>query len=366
MSETTTTTRKARAKKSTGPIDMNTSIDKIVPLFKSKEPKAAIFMHQTPDPDAIGSAVGLQYLLKHKYKVESDIFYAGEVSHRQNQTLMNVLSFSFYGPDHYGKNKKSYDAGICVDCNPSNVFIEGVDDSTIDLVIDHHKIETSNNSVVYDVRNCGSCATIIADLMREIDCLTKGDEGKTVATAMIVGMRTDTNDLLSANMTDLDFDAYKNILALADGQKITMIVNYPKASYYFELLSKVIAESTIKNTTYIASVGLISEAKRDVLPSIADEIVRMEGISTSIIFGIVNDRISVSVRSEDVTLDVNAFCKKIFGDEFSGGKYGSGGASIPLGFFGGIASEPDAVKDKTVDAIKTKLTHIIEKEVTSE
>lgn len=345
--------------------DRSTCFDKLSELLSRKDAKAAIFMHITPDIDAIGSAIGIRYVLMRKFGIASDIFHAGEVSHRQNQTLVNVLSLSFMHEKKYIEMKENYNIRICVDCNPANVGIQELAKTGVNLIIDHHRIEPPEG-VVADVRVTGSCASIVWDIMDKLDCIPDGDDAKTIATAMVIGIRKDTMDFLSSSLTELDFKAYKSLLPLADFQKVQLIINFPKAKYYYDLLSRAVKEGTTVNTTFIASVGLISEGKRDALPDIADDIVRMEGISTSVIFGIIDDRISVSVRSEDVALDVNAFCKRVFGDEFSGGKYGAGGASIPLGFMSGLTGDPVEVKDKLVEAIKSKIVHLVGKEVKSD
>ena len=66
-------------------------------FFKEKQTdtsKVCIVMQHTPDPDAIGSALALEWLLEEKYDLPCDIFYSGEASHPQNQTELNVLDIS--------------------------------------------------------------------------------------------------------------------------------------------------------------------------------------------------------------------------------------------------------------------------------
>ena len=60
----------------------------------------------------------------------------------------------------------------------------------------------------------------------------------------------------------------------------------------------------------------------------------MEGVTTSVIFAFINDRVVASVRSKNPSFEVNSQCQRIFGKEFAGGKQGAGGASVPLGVLG--------------------------------
>ena len=52
-----------------------------------------IQMHNFPDPDAIASAYGLQYLLKAK-GVESTIIYKGKVNHGSSYTMVQKLGIN--------------------------------------------------------------------------------------------------------------------------------------------------------------------------------------------------------------------------------------------------------------------------------
>ena len=64
---------------------------------------------------------------------------------------------------------------------------------------------------------------------------------------------------------------------------------------------------------------------------LADETVRMEGIETAIICGVVGDSIQINVRNQNDATDVNDFCRKVFGKAYGGGKAGAGRIVYPLG-----------------------------------
>jgi nanoRNase/pAp phosphatase (c-di-AMP/oligoRNAs hydrolase) len=50
-----------------------------------------ILPHNDPDPDAIAAAVGLRYLLKEKFQVESRIAYQGYIGRAENKALVRYL-----------------------------------------------------------------------------------------------------------------------------------------------------------------------------------------------------------------------------------------------------------------------------------
>jgi len=326
--------------------------------------RVAIFTHVNPDPDSIGSAVGIQWILKKKFSISSDIFYGGEISHPQNKTLINVLSIVLKVIDDY--KPELYHKVILVDCTSQNVGI----DLNVDVVIDHHRAKIKSEDFEFvNMQQVGSCCSLVYDLMEKLD-VKLGEEdddgGGSVATTMLIGIKTDTNDLLSDNTADLDHYAYQKLAKCADMTRVSAILNYPLPKYLFDIEGQALSEENSRqiNAAIVSYIGLITPAKRDCLPILSDKFIRMEGITTAIVFSVVEDNIEVSVRSKDVALDVDAFCKKIFGKDFSGGKYGSGGARIPLGFFSISQQQNEEIKEKIAEAIKSIIMAKIEKEIT--
>jgi len=335
-------------------------------IFSSwdKQKRVAIFTHINPDPDAIGSAVGMQWILRKKYQIQSDIFYVGEVSHPQNKTMINVLSIVLRKSEEY--DPENYQKVIAVDCTKQNIGIE----TDIHILIDHHraKIKTEDYEFVNN-QPVGSCCSLVFGLMEDLSvdlCEEDEEEGRSIATTMLIGIKTDTNDLLSDTTMDIDHNAYQKLAKCADMTKVSAILNYPLPKYLFDIESQALNSDNSKqiNAALVSYIGIISVTKRDCLPILSDKFIRMEGITTSVVFSVIEDYVEVSVRSKDVTLDVDDFCKRAFGKDCSGGKYGSGGARIPLGFFSLSQQQSEEVKEKLSEAIKFSMMEKIEKEIT--
>jgi len=345
-------------------------VDKFNSAFEGldRDKKVAIFTHITPDPDAIAASVGLQWFLKKKYGIFSDIFYAGQISHPQNKTLVNVLSLDLKTAENYDSEK--YQKVLIVDCTEQHLGIQGVN---VNVIFDHHrnKIEKNDNEYdLVDIRPVGATCSLIYDLMLKYDMMfdvaSPTEAERVIATAMIMGIKTDTRDLLSETCTQLDGDAYMFLRDFADMSKLDSIINYPLPKYLYDLENDAIKEENCVeiNDTYVAYLGVLSANRRDTLPHIADKMMRMQGVTTSIIFAIVEDDIQGCVRSTDVSLDVDAFVKKIFGKN-AGGKYGAGAGKIPLDFFA-LTSQNDEIKETISLAVKQTVIAKIEKEVNGE
>ena len=315
--------------------------------------RVAIVMHPVPDPDCIGAAYGMKRIIKEWFPdATCFLVHSGEISHPQNRTMMNVLKLQLVNIlDIEGglKTKEACegyaDAYICVDCVPER---SSVPDADYLFVVDHHKSDTKN-AKIKDIRHIGSCSTLVWEYLNTTGIvLDKAiEEDSNVATSLVVGIKTDTADLVSENVSDLDFEAFKDLLEPMDQKSLAKIINYPIPPYYFDLKKRLDVEGHVssENGVFIGGIGYISTAKRDALPSIAEERARMEGIDTAFIIAIVGDNLEVSVRSSGVAIDVDKIIKKIFGKENGGGKAGAGAAKINMGSFS-VEGEDEKTRDE--------------------
>lgn len=331
--------------------------------IKSKN-KVAIWTHAAPDPDAIGSALGLAWLIKKETGAMADIYHQGVISHPENRSLMNVLNLSFKGGyEEFKKNEEAYSAIYCVDTTHQNL---GIGENIIlpSGIIDHHreKLEEVDYEFIYN-KQVGACSTLIYDLIRESPHdLTTEDEVQ--ATALLFGIITDTNNLLSDNLTQQDIEAFMYFRERANSQKISEIKSYPIPSYFFDYEAIASNEENKRevNGALISFIGSINEQRRDVIAYLSERMLRKEGIDTTVIVAIVGTELQASVRSKKVSLDVNEFTKKVFGAQYAGGKRGIGGAKVPMGYFSIGEESPfhediiELAKNYTIAKIKNEIT----------
>ena len=331
--------------------------DSFVEVFsslKSSKDRVAIFTHDTPDPDAMGGARALQWILMKKFKLQSQIFYSGDISHPQNKTMVNILDLHLQPIEEY--KHEDFQKRIVVDCTEKNSSYS----KDIDIVLDHHR---SISSVpISQIIHVGSVCTLVWELVNKLDLNFDDELDQDVATALFLGIRVDTLELISENTTDRDFEAFKSLSHNINRKKLASIIDYSLPTYFFELekeLNKLDQEGESVNqitdgSCFVGTIGVTTPNRRDAIPMLADKTVRMEGIETSIVFGIVGDNLVASIRSHNTSLDVNSFAKTIFGKDFSGGKLGSAGANVPLGILS-FNDSPEEVKAIIWEAIKAKL-----------
>ena len=344
----------------------------LLEIAKNKEESVhiAITMHVNPDPDCIGSAYGMKRIIKEWLPdAKVSLIYFGEVSHPQNRTMVNVLNLNLIHVDDIETGLKTLedteefaDVYIAVDVMPER---SAVPSANYLFVVDHHKSDTKK-AKHKDIRPVGSASTLVWSYMDEMGLVLDktNEEDSTVATALIVGIKTDTQELVTDIVTDLDFEAYKNLIGSMDQKSMTKIIDYPIPPYYLELRKKLDQEghAISENGVFLGGIGYISPARRDALPSIAEERARVEGIDTSFIIAIVGDNLEVSVRSSGWAIDVEKIVKKIFGKDNGGGKMGAGASRIPMGAFS-VADEDEETQKEAWEFVRKMWFKKITKEM---
>ena len=319
--------------------------------------KIAIFTQDNPDPDAIGSAHGLSWLLrKINPGVAVTVFYGGEISHPQNRTLVNLLNIQMKKVDAQ-KDYSEHALKIFVDvASAGKKNLQSVDVEP-DIIIDHHEDNPDGDYLLKDIRVVGATATIICEYIRELgfDLSQESEEESKVATALLFAIENDTGNLVSENTRPLDAECFLYLLERVDINIITNVRDYPIPRYFFEMERTANKNKKILGSVLVTGLEYLKADRRDGLPYIADKFLRMEGIETVVVFGIIDDHLVASLRTTNKSISLNNICHTLFGEAYSGAKTRSGGARVPLGIIAPQNAD-ESVRTMVWEALKTKLT----------
>ena len=300
---------------------------------QKKGDKVAIFLQDNPDPDAIGSALGFHYFIrKVNPGLQIDIFHGAEVSHPQNRTMVNLLNVSMKRVD---SNKDYADYSLKIFVDVASAGKKNLQSCSVkpDIIVDHHEDDPDGDYILKDIRNVGATATLICDyiLKAGFDFAEDAEDEVLVATALFFGIENDTWNLVAENTKQLDIDCFLHLLPLVDIAILTSIRNYPIPRYFFELEEIANRHKRIEGSALITGLEFLKPDRRDSIPYIADKFLRMEGIETVVVMGIVDDFLVASLRTTNTSISLNSICHSVFGEAYSGAKQGSGGARVPLG-----------------------------------
>jgi len=315
----------------------------------------AIFIQSNPDPDALGSGLALQTICEH-YDVPATIYYGGNIGHQENRAFVNLLDLELtqVGPrDDVLEIVNAHDKVALVEASlpgKNNILPPEV---VPNIVFDHHQIEEEEIVADFaDVRvGIGATSTILTKYLQQLGIPVSPK----LAVALLYGIRTDTKDY-TRGATAEDMMAATFLSSYADMDLLEKIENPPMAAETVDVLGKAVRNRESYGSTLITSVEFIRD--RDTLPQAADFLLGLEGISTVIVFGIVEDVIHISARTNDVRVNLGEALEKAFGKQSAGGHAKMAGGQIKLGIFGDV-DEREALLKLAEDAVRKQVLAVL-------
>jgi nanoRNase/pAp phosphatase (c-di-AMP/oligoRNAs hydrolase) len=308
--------------------------------------RLGIIMHDNPDPDAIASAMALQKIAD-KQGVSSDILYGGNIGHQQNKVFVNLLGIELLRIDEYNKYLlRGYDRLAFVDLSSDANTSILPSDITPDIIIDHHPKSADYSLSVEDVRtHIGAVSTMLTEYIVDFDI----ELDELLATALLYGIMTDTNNF-RRRISREDVEAVAWLQTKVDQEMLSKIENPTISSEVLDVIGKAVLGREVVSGYVVSNVGYISN--RDSLPQAAEFLLNLEGVSTVLVFGVLNDSLYISARTKDIKLHLGQTMEEAFGTIGSaGGHVSSAGARIPLGIFGMI-DDKEILKSLAGEAIK--------------
>lgn len=286
--------------------------NKLIETIKTK--KVYIQTHNSPDPDAIASAAGLQYLLK-KLGVNAEICYKGEIEKYNTVKMIDVFDIKIHNIDNI-KDMKPEDVIILVDSQKGNSNITDFPGDEI-AVIDHHPVFVENEYYYKDIRpQTGACSSMVAEYINEIIKDIPSD----IATALLYGIKMDTLDL-SRGVSELDIDMFYMLYKKSDIEKLNKLqintLQYDDLTAY---------SSAIRNIKIYGNIGFSNAGDGcpdSLLGTVSDFILALKEVDIAIVFSEKNGGIKFSIRNENEEMDAGKIINAALRDIGSGGGHKS-------------------------------------------
>jgi nanoRNase/pAp phosphatase (c-di-AMP/oligoRNAs hydrolase) len=348
-------------------------------LERHRGERFIIVLQDFPDPDALSSAWTFR-LIAQQYQIDCELLYAGTLSHQENITLVKLTALPIQRcPPQVlrAKNLALYSGCVFIDGQGETSQLTPILQEArlpVIAVIDHHSGNHDFAAEFSDVRpHARSTATIVTQYLR--DGLLRLDNGLAqhikCATALMHGLRSDTNNLQQAREEDFLAAAY--LSRYYDPQLLGIILQSSRSKRVMDVIERSLRNRIIQNSFSIAGVGYLRYEDRDAIPQAADFLVTEENVHTALVYGIVHDEdealelVVGSLRTNKLTLDPDEFLKEALGQDaqgrfFGGGRSQAGGFEIPIGFLSGGNENAvyASLKWEAYDArIKQKLQELV-------
>ena len=284
--------------------------------------RVLILLHNDPDPDAMASALALRNVLR-RTKATAIIGAVQGVTRPENLRMANLLDINV---DTISlASLKEYDRVALVDVQPH--YFGGLVDR-VDLVIDHHPEQAGYAAVFKDIRaDYGSTSTILTEHLRAVDVSIS----ERTATAMLYAIKSDTL-FFNRQTNRVDLEAFSYLYPLADATMIRKMEGAEITSERLDYVMKAHQRGALLDQVFCAFLG--QTPREDFIPYVADFFLQLEDVKWTIVAGIVNESMVISVRNMGYSKNAGEFVRRAFADVGSaGGHHAMAKAVVPMRAF---------------------------------
>ncbi len=290
--------------------------------------------HVQPDPDSLGSMLGLAHLVETRIEKPTLITRDGLISRAENRALVDVLHLDLVPIEDVTWGER--DAVVMVDSQPRtgrHTFPEGV---PLYAVIDHHDTPGDLEGVAFtDIRSThGATCTLVTKYLMEQQALIP----EKVATALLYGIETEMTGF-PREASPADDAALIELYPLADKDLIAQIRNARLPHSYFECMLHAMQSTFIYDRLLMSWVDPLPQPEQ--AAEIVDFMIRFEKVDYAVCGGVYEDTLVLSVRAAIENARAGEILRQVVGKMGrAGGHDRRAGGSIPL-----VSTAPSAIED---------------------
>jgi nanoRNase/pAp phosphatase (c-di-AMP/oligoRNAs hydrolase) len=283
-----------------------------------------VLTHDHPDPDALASAVALAHVLRGALGRRATAAYGGMIGRAENREMVRGLKLRLSHVRHLQLSHFRHFA--LVDTQPgtgNNQLPHGV---VPEVVLDHHPRRGGTRVVPYaDVRPAyGATATLAAEYLLASGLRVTASE----ATALVYAIRTETRDF-GREASGPDKAVYDLLLPKVRKEALARIQHPRLPLSYFALLHRALERLSGVDNVVVSHLGPVPQP--DIVPEVADLLLRLEGKTWSLVTGAHGDRLYLSLRTTNVRADAGRLVRRLVGRQGRGGGHGTmAGGWLPL------------------------------------
>jgi nanoRNase/pAp phosphatase (c-di-AMP/oligoRNAs hydrolase) len=287
--------------------------------FFSDADRVLILLHNDPDPDAMASGLALRNVLR-RTKTTAIIAALQGITRPENLRMVNLLDIQV--ETITAAQVHEFERVAMVDVQP-HYFMGAI--NHVDLVIDHHPEQPGYSAVYKDIRaDYGSTSTILTEHLRAVDA----NISERTATAMLYAIKSDTL-FFNRQANRVDIEAFSYLYPLADAALIRKMEGAEITMDRLEYVLRAKQNGRMVEQVFCAFLGTLP--REDFIPYVADFYLQLEDVKWTIVAGIVNDSLVMSVRNLGYSRNAGEFVRKYFADIGSaGGHRAMAKAVVPL------------------------------------
>jgi nanoRNase/pAp phosphatase (c-di-AMP/oligoRNAs hydrolase) len=263
--------------------------------------------HVHPDPDGLGSMMGLAHLVETCLHKPTRLTRDGPISRAENRAMVELLDIPLCPIEkitwHGGE------AVVMVDSQPNTGRHNLPRCAELYAVIDHHDTPGDVAGVPFvDVRRSlgATCSLVTGYLMEQNLALPAR-----LATGLLYGIETEMSGY-PREASALDDSALHYLYPLADKDLLARIRNARLPQTHFEGLVRALQSSFVYDRLIISWLNEMPQP--DLAAEVVDFLIRFEEIDWAVCVGAYKDKLVLSVRSTAPDARAGELLKQVVGD----------------------------------------------------
>ena len=246
--------------------------------------------HVHPDPDSLGSMMGLAHLVETKLGLPTRLTRDGLISRAENRAMVELLKVDLIPVDEIAWEKE--DAVVMVDSQPNTGRHNFDERLPLYAVIDHHETMGDLDDVAFlDVRpSYGATCTVVTKYLTDQEVPIPSR----IATALMYGIDTEVAGF-PREASETDDSALQFLFSIADKNLIAKIKSAPLPLSHFECMLQALQNSFIYDHLIISWVNDLPQPEQ--AAEVAEFLIRFEQVEWALCGGVFRDKLVLSFRS---------------------------------------------------------------------
>jgi nanoRNase/pAp phosphatase (c-di-AMP/oligoRNAs hydrolase) len=246
--------------------------------------------HVHPDPDSLGSMMGLAHLVEARLGKPTRLTRDGVISRAENRAMVELLDLELCPVD-----KVVWECGesvVMVDSQPNTGRHNLNPCVSLYAVIDHHDTPGDLDGIPFvDVRRTlgATCSVVTSYLIEQ-----KVPPPSRLATGLLYGIETELSGY-PREASELDDRALIYLYPLADKDLLARIRNARLPQSYFGCLVQALQSSFIYDRLIISWVNDLPQP--ELAAEVVDFLIRFEEVDWAVCAGVCREKLILSVRA---------------------------------------------------------------------
>jgi nanoRNase/pAp phosphatase (c-di-AMP/oligoRNAs hydrolase) len=287
-------------------------------------PRIVLASHVNPDPDALGSMLGLQALIQAELSGKDVVLtFDGLIARAENQSMVRVLSIPLVPVSSVALDRQT--ALILVDTQP-HTGRRASEATTPVAVLDHHETPGELAGVGFvDIRpDVGATSTLVFGYLAEQEVPID----PRLATALLYGIESEVSGY-PREACPADDAALVWLYPRVDKDLLAEIRNPRLPQSYFATFEHALCNAFLYGDVIVSYLGVVPQP--DIVSELADFFIRFDRVAWALCLGQFEDQLRISMRADHIGAHVGDVLRKaINGLGSAGGHDKRAGGAIRL------------------------------------